>query len=226
MYNTDIPGRAELPTSKQLFRSTLIAGASAIAILVAIVLPSEYAIDPTGVGKALGLTEMGEIKAQLAAEAEADAIAEAASQSSVKSVSPDPVDAAPSVPVTAPSAPITSPQTVTSPARSLTSAEWNDEMSVTLKPGEGAEVKMTMRQGAKASYSWSANGAVVNVDAHGDGGGRSVSYQKDRGVGKAEGTIEAAFDGNHGWYWRNRTEKNVTITLRTKGDYTGIKRVI
>ena len=48
-----------------------------MAILIAIVLPSEYAIDPTGIGRALGLTEMGEIKTQLAEEAAADAALDA-----------------------------------------------------------------------------------------------------------------------------------------------------
>ena len=77
MYNTDIPTRAELPTSRQLLRSTVIAVVAAAAILVTIVLPAEYAIDPTGIGRALGLTEMGEIKSQLAKEAEADALRDA-----------------------------------------------------------------------------------------------------------------------------------------------------
>ena len=72
MYNSDLPTRAELPTSKQLLRSTLIAIVSAAALLVAVVLPAEYNIDPTGIGGALGLAEMGEIKQQLAEEAEQD----------------------------------------------------------------------------------------------------------------------------------------------------------
>ena len=72
MYNSDIPTRAELPTSRQLIKSTIVAIVSATVILVTIVLPSEYAIDPTGVGKVLNLTEMGEIKQQLAEEVEAD----------------------------------------------------------------------------------------------------------------------------------------------------------
>ena len=72
MYNSDTPIRAELPTSAQLLKSTIIAVVSAIAILVAVVLPSEYGIDPTGVGRVLGLTDMGEIKTQLAEEAEQD----------------------------------------------------------------------------------------------------------------------------------------------------------
>jgi len=58
MYNTDIPTRAELPTSAQLLRSTVIAIVAAAAILVSIVLPAEYAIDPTGIGRMLGLAEM------------------------------------------------------------------------------------------------------------------------------------------------------------------------
>ena len=69
MYNSQMPNADELPTSRQLVRSTAIAAGVAGALLVTIVLPSEYAIDPTGIGRVLGLTEMGEIKQQLAAEA-------------------------------------------------------------------------------------------------------------------------------------------------------------
>jgi hypothetical protein len=50
MYNSDTPLRAELPSSKQLFRSTMLAAISALVLLVAVVLPAEYGIDPTGVG--------------------------------------------------------------------------------------------------------------------------------------------------------------------------------
>lgn len=62
MYNVSKPTLDDLPSSKQLLRSTFIALVAAIAILVAIVLPSEHAIDPTGIGRVLGLTEMGESK--------------------------------------------------------------------------------------------------------------------------------------------------------------------
>ena len=72
MYNTDIPTRAELPSSKQLFRSTVIAAVSAVILLFTVVLPSEYGVDPTGIGRTLGLTEMGEIKTRLATEAAED----------------------------------------------------------------------------------------------------------------------------------------------------------
>jgi len=69
MFNVEKPSLNELPTSAQLIRSTAIAAASAAVILVTVVLPAEYDIDPTGIGGVLGLAEMGEIKSQLAAEA-------------------------------------------------------------------------------------------------------------------------------------------------------------
>jgi hypothetical protein len=35
----------------------------------------------------------------------------------------------------------------------------------------------------------------------------------------------AAFSGNHGWFWRNRGQADVTVLLRTGGTYQDIKRV-
>ncbi|WP_318656760.1 MULTISPECIES: transmembrane anchor protein [Rhizobium] len=105
-------------------------------------------------------------------------------------------------------------------------AERQDEMSVTLQPGEGAEIKLTMTKGAKANYAWTANGGKVNFDTHGDGGGENISYEKGRGVAEDSGVIEAAFDGNHGWFWRNRTSAPVTLTLKTGGAYTDIKQMM
>lgn len=46
------PDVDDLPTSRQLAKATL----------VAVILPAEYAIDPTGAGRVLGLTRMGEVK--------------------------------------------------------------------------------------------------------------------------------------------------------------------
>ena len=101
-----------------------------------------------------------------------------------------------------------------------------DEISVTLAPGEGAEVKLVMVKGAKVNFTWGADGAPVNFDLHGDGGGENISYEKGRGVEEDEGVLEAAFDGNHGWFWRNRTGAPVTVTLKTNGAYSDIKRMM
>lgn len=54
-------------SARQLLRSTVLAMVIAALILVTIVLPAEYGVDPTRLGGVLGLTEMGKIKRQLAA---------------------------------------------------------------------------------------------------------------------------------------------------------------
>ena len=215
MYNSDTPTRAELPTSAQLFKSTIIASMAAVAILVAVVLPSEYGIDPTGVGGALGLTEMGEIKTQLAEEAEQDRVR-------------DQQNAVPATPAAPQQGSSLLDRIYTEFLVGSAQAQdmRSDEMSVTLAPGEGTEIKLVMIKGAQANYAWSANGAVVNFDTHGDGGGQNISYEKGRGVAEDEGVLEAAFDGNHGWFWRNRTDAPVTVTLKTSGAYSDIMRVL
>src|SRR6056297_939102 len=72
MHNAPKPKIADLPTKGQLRRSSIVACIGAVFIGVAVYMPAELGRDPTGIGTILGLTEMGEIKQQLAAEAAAD----------------------------------------------------------------------------------------------------------------------------------------------------------
>tara|TARA_R110001599_G_scaffold71777_2_gene199887 strand:+ start:35959 stop:36624 length:666 start_codon:yes stop_codon:yes gene_type:complete len=221
MYNEDIPTRAELPTSRQLIRSSIIAFVSAIAILATVILPAEYAIDPTGIGGALGLGEMGEIKMQLAQEAEQDRLKGQQNQPSPQSeqkIEPKQqsnlFDSAIAF------------LFVSSAVAQSAISDWRDEISISLAPGQGAEVKLVMKEGANAQFSWKVEGGKANFDLHGDGGGKSISYEKGRGVPEDEGTLKASFDGNHGWFWRNRGKQDITVILKVKGDYVEMKRVI
>lgn len=220
MFNSQAPNPDDLPSSRQLVKSTVISVVAAAALLVTVVMPSEYGIDPTGIGSVMGLTEMGEIKTQLAEEAELDRKATQNAGESLIPKQPAPV-----------------PQEGSSlleriirefgiSAAYAQDAIRKDEVSITLQPGEGAEVKLVMLKGAKTNYTWTANGSKVNFDTHGDGGGESISYEKGRGAAEDSGVLEAAFDGNHGWFWRNRTSSPVTITLKTSGAYSDIKRVM
>jgi hypothetical protein len=168
------------------------------------------------------------IKQQLAAEAAAEAAADAAgprtagaANADVAAPLPAPVTAA-ATPAAAPS-PAAAPAPAPAPARP---AAWRDELRFTLAPGEGIEIKLRMNEGARAEFAWAAEGGVVNVDTHGDGGGRKISYEKGRGVPSDEGELVAAFSGNHGWFWRNRGRGDVEVVLRTRGDYLEIKRAM
>jgi hypothetical protein len=204
MYNTDMPNRAELPSTKKLLVSTLLAAASASVLLISVVMPAEYGLDPTGMGQMLGLKKMGQIKQELAVESLPE---------SAPPVSFDIVK-------------ISTPQTTSTPRQ----ASRKDEIVLTLAPGEATEVKMRMNQGARVSYSWKTSGPPVNVDAHGDPLNPPADfyhgYGKEKQITGKEGEIVAAFDGNHGWFWRNRAETKVTITLRTQGEYQSIKKVL
>lgn len=208
MYNTDFPTRAELPGSAQLLRSTLIAFIVAAVLLVTTVLPSEFGIDPTGIGRVLGLTQMGEIKRGLSAEAVAEA--------------------APAVEADEEAVP--APEVAAQQSSAPPPLEMEHTMSITLKPGQGAEIKLTMNKDSIVQFEWTTEGGPLNYDTHGDPFGAPRSFYHGYGKGRNKpghsGTLKAAFDGTHGWFWRNRTNNDVTVTLKTRGEYQEIKRVI
>ena len=214
MYNAQKPNLDDLPTAGRLWRSTAIAAGAAALILVTVIWPSEYGIDPTGVGGLLGLTEMGEIKSQLAEEAEADRLmmeGQVEPQSSLQPGLLDVIFGAIVGTAHAQEAPAEAPV-------------WKDEIIFALEPGQGIEIKLVMEEGAVAPFEWAVEGGEVNFDLHGDGSGNEISYEKGRSVAEATGELTAAFTGNHGWFWRNRGDVPLSVTLRVAGAYSEIKR--
>ena len=229
MYNSDIPTRAELPSTAQLIKSTIVALVSAIVILATVVLPVEYAIDPTGIGRILKLTEMGEIKTQLAREAEADRRKDRELLEQQKNQAPAPVPRSGLFDTLLAQFTIGSAlagDSSVTVAQALASR--TDETVITLKPTEGTEYKMELPRGAQIQFTWRAEGGVVNYDLHGTpkGGGKEKSYKNARGVRGDEGILTAGFDGVHGWFFRNRSKELVTIKLTTTGVYKEIKKVM
>lgn len=202
MFNAQKPSLEDLPSSAQLLRSTVIAAVSAAAILVAVVLPAEYGIDPTGAGGVLGLTEMGEIKTQLADEAAADRLLELEATGGDQSSFLDGIFGL-----------------FVGAAHAQEAEVWRDETTFTLAPGDSAEWKLVMTEGQTVEYRMLVEGGRVNFDLHGHGGGQSVTYEKGRGSTGDEGEIVAAFDGEHGWFWRNRDSQPATVTVQVRGEY-------
>jgi hypothetical protein len=221
MYNSSMPSKSELPSTAKLVKSTLLAAAIAAVLLVTVVMPAEYGVDPTGIGKIIGLKKMGEIKVSLAEEAEADRKADEKAS-----------DAKPAKPLASPiayevahadmahssSAPVSAP----SSAKVKTKT---DEMKVTLPPNKGTEIKVTMQEGKTVKYSWKSEGGSVRYDVHGDAEGIDYHGYRKGSDEEMEGEITAAFTGNHGWFWRNRNDAPVTITLKTSGEYMAIKKL-
>lgn len=212
MYNTEIPKDIMLPSSAKLIKSTLIALASAGVVLVTCVLPAEYAIDPTGIGKVLGLTKMGEIKQSLIVE-------------NIKTQSADTQNTMDQT------SSLTGTTTATASNESPNSiiANRKDSITIELKPDQSTEVKLSMNKGDTVRYKWITAGGGLNYDTHGDmpEGPKDFyhGYGKGRNETQQNGTLTAAFDGNHGWFWRNRTGQPVTVVLSVDGQYNNIKKM-
>tara|TARA_R110000787_G_scaffold47085_18_gene114128 strand:+ start:18814 stop:19422 length:609 start_codon:yes stop_codon:yes gene_type:complete len=193
MTSQPAPPTAITASPATLAKATGAAAIGAVAILTLFVLPAEYGIDPTGVGGALGLTGM---------------VAEPSG--------PAPATAQPATPATAPTLP-----TRDSIARI---APWRqDSMTITLAPHSGQEVKAHMQQGDSFVFEWQSTGGPVKVDMHGEApdatDGAFTSYWEEREQTSARGSFTAPFAGTHGWYWRNKGDTPVTVTVKTTGFY-------
>jgi len=195
---------------KTLLRGALIAAGVAGVLLVTAVLPAEYGIDPTGVGKALGLTQMSSAAAA-SATAPAPAIGGMSGATKGSTVS------------------------AKGEARALTIASAQkvdyraDTMEIVLPPKKGLEVKTHLAKGATLIYGWKTkNGELVNHDFHGEpvdaGKDEFESFILEKGVNQSRGSLIAPFTGVHGWYWKNLSSEPVTIVLSTSGFYTDIFR--
>ena len=210
MKNDNMLSNNELPSIGKLIKSTIMAVFVAAVVLITVVLPAEYGIDPTGIGNLIGLVKMGEIKVSLAQEA--------ASERGLKKKQKSPPDNKLQEAVKA-----VAEDTSLEPEGDTRS----DQMTITLKQNEGKEIKLTMQKGAKVNYVWWTDKGRANFDAHADSKALAISYHSYEKGSKerSEGVLEAAFDGNHGWFWRNRTSETMTVTLQVNGEYSNIKEM-
>jgi hypothetical protein len=83
---------------------------------------------------------------------------------------------------------------------------------------------MEMRKDARVTYQWTSSG--LSTWMHGDPvnapKGFYHGYGKDRQITSGDGVLQAAFDGKHGWFWRNRGSQTITIQLDTNGEYQAL----
>ena len=202
MFNAKQPIEKDLPTSAQLLKSTIIAIIVIVILFVMVILPAEYGTDPTGVGKLLGLKEMGDIKMSLLEESQNESLQE----SEPFSIDTDSVE-----------------------AEKISDTINEDVVEITIEPGKAIEIKLEMKIGDVVQYEWRTIKGGLNYNLHGDGykgSKKSINYKKGRMVPSDSGELKAEFDGYHGWFWRNREKFSVTVILQTSGDYIRIKQML
>lgn len=199
----------QAPSGKRIALSVAAAFAVALVVLFVAVLPAEYGIDPTRLGRALGLTELNtpasrtiEVKDVLGGNER------------VREVE---------IPAFNEPVPLPNPavhQTEDRPIQTRT-------LTLTLEEGQQTEIKTVLRESKAILYTWKTDGGLVYCDLHGHdpaaGQEFFVRYREDQeGATEATGSLVAPFAGEHGWYWLNIHDGPVTITLTVTGFYDDI----
>ena len=184
-----------LPSPRSLARASLVFTVVAVLLVLGVVVPAETGRDPLGIGAAIGLKEMGRIKVALAREL-AD---------STKATL----------------------DTNRAPSLARSSGGWRDSLSVSLSPNQGIELKLVMKDGQRAEFAWKADSTEVYFHRHGerlDAPKDAPPHSYGKGMARADsGEIVAAFDGVHGWFFRNRSDQAVHVTVKTAGEYDVLK---
>lgn len=201
------PYEARPPSTKRLAVSSLVAIAGAAIALVAVVLPAEYGIDPTGIGRALGLTA---INAPARTIEIADVIGGNEQYREVE------------IPEFGQPVPLPNPavhQDEAEPPKTRT-------LEVSIPPEKETEIKMVMQTSKMIEYSWRVDRGSVYTDFHGHDPAAGSEYfvrykEQQEGTGN-NGSLVAPFAGEHGWYWLNYNEFPVVVTLTISGYFDDV----
>jgi hypothetical protein len=107
-------------------------------------------------------------------------------------------------------------------ASSVTTEQQENEVTITVPAKKGVEYKFYLKQYEKLAYEWTAE-TPLYFDFHGE----PLDYETTKyfesfteaTANKMKGMMTVPFEGSHGWYWKNNSDKDVTVTLKTKGNY-------
>jgi hypothetical protein len=188
---------APVESSARLWWATVAALAAAIVLLITVVLPAEYGIDPVSVGRLLGLNalnrEAPEVTDELAAI-----------------IAGDIRDAAPGV-----QKGYDEPYREEEVAIELASLE-EVEYKARMQEGDTLLYSWAVEQPLYVDM----HGEPFNYPE-----GEAVRYEEKDGVTFGHGRVTATFPGHHGWYWLNTNEAPVTVRLKVSGYYERLEEV-
>lgn len=192
----------------RIWKALAVAAIVAAVVLITVVLPAEYGIDPTRIGRALGLTTMNQPADD--AEPPLDAVIDdlLADSENLQAAS----DADPRDPLPLPNPAIS--QIEAAPAKTQT-------ITIRLGFDEKTEVKAVLGKAKAIVYDWKVEGGEVYVDFHGHDPAKGdhywVRYEEADGIKGRSGSLVSPFAGEHGWFWLNVSEEPITITLTVTG---------
>jgi len=225
MTTTQTTVQSQAPSMRSLAIATAVALLAAGAILIAFVLPAEYGIDPLGTGRALGLTDLASATGEPAKPAARENAAPPSKTADARKTAINPVLVA---------SPTGDAPTVKDTFIAERDPFQFDSREITLEPGEGMEIKYNMKKGAGLLYSWTTS-APVFFEFHGEpdvkpAGKEGTDYYESYELNdkqardQAHGTFLAPSTGIHGWFWENKSDKPVTLKLRSSGYFDWVSQ--
>jgi hypothetical protein len=109
--------------------------------------------------------------------------------------------------------------------------EQEDKTTIVIPAKKALEYKFRIDKHEKLTYEWIADTPLFS-DFHGDPDpkeGFKKGYYESYAIAtsdKMKGTATVPYSGSHGWYWKNESNKDITVSLKTKGNYKiiGLKK--
>jgi len=101
-------------------------------------------------------------------------------------------------------------------------SQWKDSITVTIPANSGKEYKFYLTKGAVLEYSWKTDSKELYFDFHGEPKGDTSGYFKsfkESTDNRSSGSLIAPFEGTIGWYWENKSQTPVNITVQARGSY-------
>lgn len=195
---------------RTIIKAVLIAIGVAAALLIIAILPAEYGIDPIGTGKAFGFNKL------YVAGNEADTGSELTVQKKNPLIKLEKAGSGPDV---------KRPAEADLPAPAQQYEEREDSVLITVPAGKALEYKIYMLKYGRMKYEWTTNKGELYFDFHGEV--KEIKPSKETYYdsytlaysNNVVGTLLAPFEGKHGWYFRNNGSKDITVTIRLKGQY-------
>ena len=96
-----------------------------------------------------------------------------------------------------------------------------DEVEILVPANDGLEYKFFLYIHSNINYEWNSTSSLY-FDMHGEPEGDTTGYFESYAaatVDEMSGSVTLPFTGSHGWYWRNDTDEDITISLKTLGNY-------
>ena len=207
--NDNSPISATEPTSaRRLIIGSITAAVVAVLLLLTVVLPAQYGIDPTGIGRLTGLTSLSNAGSQTFEITDI--------------IGGNEVIRTVEIPDAGEPTPLPNPavfQQGDGPPRSET-------LEISIGAFEETEVKAVLNEGKMIVFSWEVSQGDIYSDYHGHdpslGSEFWVRYREQMEGSNGEGALVAPCGGEHGWYWLNYNEFPVVVTLKVTGYFENL----